>query len=190
MVLMLPQSYDRIFGLDIETSGSDIDEGYVLLSIGLDHYTSRKTFYREVVYPSFTMSPEALRIHKLDLSQFDTITEIRKHRPEVDRDLADWLMETAGTQKLWPVGWNVGSFDMRYVRKFLPVSNHRFGYRSIDLNATSFAVDIATNHDMGYSKSNLLARKNQIGMHNALSDATQAVDSLKELIGIIQSCPK
>lgn len=59
----------------------------------------------------------------------------------VDNELYDWLtniMETDEYNSLIPVGWNVGGFDMPYVRRYLPKTANLFGYRAKDLNSTCY----------------------------------------------------
>jgi len=59
----------------------------------------------------------------------------------VDEALLTWLVgEGIADKKAVPVGWNVGSFDMPYVRETLPLSARKFGYRALDLNAVCFTI--------------------------------------------------
>lgn len=64
----------------------------------------------------------------------------------VDNELSQWLSEknTSSGKKfrrIVPVGFNVGSFDMKFVKKFLPQSYELFTRRVVDLNGICFSMD-------------------------------------------------
>ena len=129
-----------VISIDIETSGTDVDT-HTLLSIGCVRLSDMQSFYTEVRHESFEMSPESARVHGLNLTNRDS-----KKLPkmsQVDVHLRDWLKKSefyreSKSYTIIPMGMNVGSFDMQFVRKFLPKSFSLLGYRSIDLNALMF----------------------------------------------------
>jgi hypothetical protein len=60
----------------------------------------------------------------------------------VDSAASDWLDDRfgAGKRDLHAVGWNVGSFDLPFVREYLPSLGDRFSYRSVDLNSILYSM--------------------------------------------------
>ena len=86
-----------------------------------------------------------------------------------------------------PVGFNVGTFDMAFIKIHMPRLHEMFGYRSVDLN--SLLIAEAVNR-----KAHLLELKKwykkkvessalricQDGAHNALFDAAQAIFILQQ----------
>ena len=63
--------------------------------------------------------------------------------PEVDERLYEWCLRHGGRvdkRKLVTVGWNVGAFDLPFVRQALPKTFTLLSRRSADLNAICFAL--------------------------------------------------
>jgi DNA polymerase III epsilon subunit-like protein len=130
-------------GLDIETTGSKPVEQYQVIQIGA-HRPGWARFVRDIGYETWNEDPEAMAVNKF------TAERIRAGRPiaEVDRDLKLWLLDRSFREnEVIPVGWNVGTFDMPYVRRYLPKSARFFSYRSVDLNAVCFTLAEATGRD-------------------------------------------
>lgn len=62
----------------------------------------------------------------------------------VDIEFTNWLIELGANQKrrlIVPVGFNVGSFDMKFIKSFLPKSFDLFTRRAVDLNGICFSID-------------------------------------------------
>ena len=148
----LPSKDNRDFDIiafDIETSGvgkphpvfNEDGQPYALLSIGAVRLSDFQTFYVELKYDSLLVSPEATRIHGIDLSTLDGEGKVTPHN--ADLMLRDWLKSDPYYKEgkhytLIPMGFNVGSFDMDFIREWSPKSADLFGYRSMDLNALLF----------------------------------------------------
>lgn len=129
-----------IISLDLETSGLDVHEN-TILSVGCVRLSDLTSFYADVRHKSLNVSPEAMRVNKIDITTVDDAK--RKALSQVDLVLRDWLRsdpfyKEGKTYTLIPMGMNVGTFDMTFVRKYFPKSAALFGYRSIDLNTLAF----------------------------------------------------
>lgn len=128
-------------GLDIETSGIDLDSS--LLSIGVvdcdDLYDIEKMLYYEVLHKKLVCTPESFRVHKLDLKQMDTESPFRLELHDIDNLIFRHFCNYYGFNcRIAPAGFNVGTFDMAFVKKYLPTTAKMIGYRSCDLNSVLF----------------------------------------------------
>ena len=121
----------------------------------------------------------------------------------VDRRLRRWLEarlseaqarhEHTGIRPFIPVGWNVGGFDMPFVRTTLPESCGLISRRSLDINALCFAFEDARVTYHGERKSFDGWKKLAIEYagstfdtprwHNALFDAQAALEAYNFLTG-------
>ena len=138
-----------LIGLDGEMSDSEIDKGAVLIQIGIcDDYGN--TFESLIGHdPGWYKTEQASLVH--NIPDEDIIAAPRPE--EVDRRLRRWLEarlseagarhEHTGIRPFIPVGWNVGGFDMPFVRATLPESCGLISRRSLDLNALCFAFEEA-----------------------------------------------
>jgi hypothetical protein len=136
-----------LIGLDGEMSDSELDKGAVLIQIGVcDDYGN--TFESLIGHkPGWFKSEQASAVHRIP--DEDIIAAPSSYM--VDRRLRRWLegrldeahfrKEHTGIRPFVPVGWNVGGFDMPFVRKFLPVSCELISRRSLDLNALCYAFE-------------------------------------------------
>ena len=125
-------------GLDIETTGSDRDQ-HQMIQIGVAYGIGR-TFVSDIGWASgkYNWTKQALAINKF------THERIWAGPPasDVDQRLYRFLTASGATKgSLVPVGWNVGTFDMPFVRETLPVTATLFGYRSTDLNSACFLLE-------------------------------------------------
>jgi DNA polymerase III epsilon subunit-like protein len=135
----------RIMGLDIETTGSDFTDRIRTIQIGVVDSETGAMFTSDI---------------KWERSDFDFVEEAREVNgftderiaeaplsSEVDMQLACWLSELGVVKgRAVVVGFNVGGFDMPFVRRDLPVSALKFSYQTLDLNAVIFAY--ALSHDI------------------------------------------
>jgi hypothetical protein len=132
------------------------------------------------------MEPEAARVHGLDLTIRDAKT--LETANQVDERLRDWLKadqfyKDGSSYSLVPMGFNVESFDMSFVRKWLPKSANLLGYRGYDLNSLLFDEAIRTGktfHDVKRSAKELghifaISHFGEKKEHNSLYDSWLAV---------------
>ncbi len=117
---------------------------------------------------------------------------------EVTQQALDFIMLTSrawhGERKL--VGWNVASFDVPFLRKYLPDVARILSYQSADLNAICFAISQA--HGISYKGvkrdaqqwSDGMAQMNWEGadgrLHDAGYDSLLAVHAFNYLTGRIK----
>ena len=143
-----------LIGLDGEMSDSEIDKGAVLIQIGVcDQYGN--TFESLIGHPEgWYKTEQASSVHRIP----DEDILLAAPAPSVDERLRIWLDtrlhdsyirgDHTGLRPFIPLGWNVGGFDMPFVRKFLPLSCEIISRRSVDLNALcySFEQSLVTYH--------------------------------------------
>lgn len=200
----------RYVGLDGEMTGSGSREPevvaskkYQLIQIGLatmemserpDLYTLR-TFVSDIGYSDWPFGG-SYQLEAMEVNKF-TPERIRAGpRPGlVDSTACAWLNKRLGLREdgtakrdLHAVGWNVGAFDMPFVREYLPTLGDRFSYRSVDLNSIVFskADTVDEYHELkGKAKSGaeVLLRKMGIqpNWHDAGYDAANALMAFKLL---------
>jgi len=109
-----------LISLDIESSGSDYTK-HNLLSIGCVRVSDMAYFYAEIKQHDILVTPEAMRVNGLDITKMDN--ERLETLDQVDERLMVWLKQSPFYKEgkrynLIPVGLNVGSFDMQFVRRF------------------------------------------------------------------------
>lgn len=127
----------RFVGLDIETTGSGGPEVYKMIQIGVA-IRDGPLFRQDIGWETWNETEEAKAVHGI------TRERILAAPPayHVDGFLKGFLESSlpGTTGRLIPVGWNVGSFDMPFVRAQLPQSAKRFSYRSVDLNSVCYTA--------------------------------------------------
>lgn len=124
-------------GVDIETTG--LDDGCGICQIGV-YINDRMGYLRDIKVPEGVIIEE----HALAVNGFSQYR--LAHGPthgEVDLDLYRSLDEQADVRDgcLIAIGWNVASFDMQFIKRWLPLTFKKFAHRSIDLNAVCFTID-------------------------------------------------
>jgi len=120
-----------IVGLDLETNGTDIATA-APIQIGI--YLPNGATYETLIYWPITIddwSEEAEKIH--GLSQEDIRTSGRS-REWATRNIQSFF-ESHDIHKPWPVGFNVGGFDMAILQHWMPELWLLFSRRTVDLNA-------------------------------------------------------
>ena len=143
----------HFIGLDLETSGTEIEEGAVPIQVGMavlvNDSTEPSLFKSNIGWRYFngppqrdvfpTWSDEAEGIHHLTQ---DTIRAAP--RPSiVEGEAARWLaIEAPDTNRaaIIPVGWNIAGFDMPFIKRYLPGLQAAMAYRSVDLNAVCMSI--------------------------------------------------
>lgn len=188
-----------LIGLDGEMSDSEMDKGAALIQIGVcDEYGN--TFESLIGQEAgWYKSEQASAVHKIP--DEDILRAPRAD--EVDSLLYRWLQyrledsrvrgERAGLRPFIPIGWNVGGFDMPFVRATLPLSSGLISRRSLDLNALCYSFEDARVTYQGercsFSKWRQLAHDyagrslGEDGWHNALFDARAALEAYVFLTG-------
>ena len=177
-------------GLDLETSSTEQHNG-VILSIGLYDPSGTnwggRHFYTEIRYTQpIPICAEAMRVNKLKTTLLDNPN--LPTLEEAEEKVLWWIRKNHSKPYSYiPVGFNVGSFDMAFIKVHMPRLHALFGYRSVDLN--SLLIAEAVNR-----KSHLIELKKwykkkaessalricQDGPHNALFDAAQAIFILQQ----------
>lgn len=135
-----------LVGLDLETTGSDIDAGAVPIQLGVaygDEYASWYVNPRQCDN-KYVWSDEAEKVHGISR---DDAEKNGEHPLVVSARAVVWLAERdvlrGARMDRWPLGWNVGSFDMPFVRRYMPPLADWFSYRSMDLNAVCEFATVA-----------------------------------------------
>ena len=192
-----------LIGLDGEMSDSELDKGAVLIQIGIcDQYGN--TFESLIGHPEgWYKTEQASKVHCIP----DEDILAAERAPEVDIRLRWWLEsrlgdallrgDHTGLRPFIPLGWNVGGFDMPFVRKFLPKSCEIISRRSLDLNALCYSYEQAevTYHGerTSFNQWKQLAhdyaesRLGDTNWHDALFDAQAGLEGYHFLTGVFAS---
>jgi hypothetical protein len=182
----------RLLGLDIETTGSEFRPEIKTIQIGVYDPVTGDLFRGDVGWPdgSFVMVPEATAIHHFTYERIVAAPSARI----VDESLTAWLTDHGVVAKRGiAIGFNVGAFDMPFVRRDLPLSGQHFSYRAVDLNAICFALAEARGVDwqrikknaVGVARAELLKSYPQLGPHDAGWDSVEAVLCYRYLVQLI-----
>lgn len=169
-------------GCDIETTGSEFKFEHKTIQIGV-YDPKTQTLFREYVgwnEGTFEMEPEATAVHKIPREM------ILAARPasEVDTMLLNWLVSRGVRAKRGIiVGFNVGVFDMPFVRRDLPTASRHISYRCVDLNAILMSMAVATGVSWlklkekakAYARSVLATEMPDLTQHDAGYDAREAI---------------
>jgi DNA polymerase III epsilon subunit-like protein len=181
------------FGLDGEMSGNDIELGCKLIQIGLATFngTDRPVSFGSGIQPigEMTWQEQAAAVHQLTKEQIAEFPDPYT----VDQQCYDWLVAHGADEKrrnkTIVVGFNVGAFDMPFIRATLPKTASLISRQTVDLNAVCFSLSIATplNNNMvttstwktaakKYATSKIMQDKNSDWRaHNAEYDAVHAL---------------
>jgi len=165
--------------LDIETSGLNPDK-HSILSIGmvvsLNGLEDYQSFYREIKYDELVVSPEAIEINKYDFT-------IQKNRvPLVAADEAAVIFLKKyyhPDEKPLPIGLNVGSFDMQFINRQMPLLATKLSHRAVDLNSLMYMLAHKHSRDFKELKKEMSDKAHKevssfalgVSKHNALYDA-------------------
>ncbi len=123
-----------IISLDTETSSLDPEKG-ALLSLAMINFATGESISMDFCYSSLVVTPGAMRINQIDILELDSPD--RTPLLEADEELFYWVKERCHSPV--PMGLNIGSFDLIWIRKFLPQLGSYLGYRCLDLNSLLFA---------------------------------------------------
>lgn len=165
--------------LDIETSGTDstkhsiLSVGMVVSINGLEDYQS---FYREIKYDELLIVPDSIKINKFDFIN----QENRTHILQADKEAVAFIKKYYPIDKKpMPIGLNVGSFDLQFINKQMPLLSKVLNRRSVDLNSLMYMLAHKHSKDFLELKQELSDEANKrtvnlglgIEKHNALFDA-------------------
>lgn len=165
-------------GLDIETTGTSPQSELIQIGLYIDDDTK---YVSDVGHRgNFHWEPKAFEVNSF------TFERIWDGPPafEVDSALETFLLElckeySVSTWQFIPVGFNVGSFDIAFVRKTFPLFFTLLGYRTIDLNAlllASYADEVSYKQRKEDIKATVIPEIQSSGkLHDALYDAELAI---------------
>jgi DNA polymerase III epsilon subunit-like protein len=127
---------DLLVSLDLETTGLDPN---FHLPVQIGAVSGNRQFMSLIGWPMADLAtrsnPEAMDIHKLDPRELRKAPRVG----EVDRMFGQWLgevLQEAGAKRARLVGWNVGSFDLCFLRSHFRGSTcEMMSHRCVDLNA-------------------------------------------------------
>lgn len=180
-----------IIGLDIETSSSDLSYGEILqlgvaYKINDEYYTTEyNLFFDKSIWHDKNWSKESENVHKITKK---SLTKNKDTYDSVQSKIINLLNKTFGERSIIiPVGFNVGSFDLQFIKSKMPILYSRLSYRVIDLNSlflykslNSFDfnefIEIKNNAKLDIAK-NLSEKKE----HNASYDAKLALLILEKI---------
>lgn len=165
---------------DIETTGLDPDSD-VILEFAAVHIATGLTFERKIRYERVSITPEAMRVNKIDVSTLDA--EDRTPMSNADREFALWLRDTLKLKQrtVHLVGKNVGQFDADFVKHHMPRTHGMLSYRAFDLNTAYEQTDSLLGFEPGLTKSLLRHLAPNNAAHTALGDAIEAAEHYKWL---------
>lgn len=167
-------------GLDIETTGVDINKGHRLIQIGVAFEGGPKIAYDVRPTGDLTISAEALEVNNFTLKR---IGEAEPTHIVDDRLSADLRKAGYKLGSITPVGWNVGGFDMCFVKKELPKSAEFFSYRTLDLTGIAMMYELRTGKGYRDLKDEFAAKTKAVlgrdERHDALYDAEAALVVMK-----------
>jgi|SRR6266853_40786 len=116
-------------GLDIETTGLDLNKDHRLIQLALV-YGPATWVYDVLPIGVMTIDPRAMEVNKFTLSRIEGGVP----NDELDHDLSKYLLNEFKPESLTAVGWNIGSFDLPFLKKELPKTSTLFSHRVVDLS--------------------------------------------------------
>lgn len=125
-----------LVGLDIETTGLDRRQHHRLIQIGIAHGVFDVMTHDVKPIGTVVCDPVAMAINKFTPERID----VGWPDDEVDHLLSERLRDRGhAPASLTAVGWNVGSFDLHFLREDLPQTAAFFSHRVIDLTGIFIA---------------------------------------------------
>ena len=159
-------------GLDGEMTGADIREGAKLVQIGASVGVAPEEQFCSLIGwapGEYFADPKAMEVHGIPPEEIHAAPRA----DEVDDRLYEWCLENGGTAEkraLIAVGWNVGTFDMPFVRDALPRTYGLFSRRSADLNAVCFALGRVARHSGSFPSWTAWRRMSKRAAEKELTD--------------------
>lgn len=169
-------------GLDIETTGTDPNKNHRLIQIGIafDLTSGRKIVYDVLPIGDIMIQAEAMGINRFTLARIGAA----KPQNEVDNLIADELTSVGYKHnEITPVGWNVGGFDMTFIKKELPKTAEFFSHRTCDLTGIAIMQELRSGKPWRELKERFaVIAAEELGRearHDALYDAESALIALR-----------
>lgn len=140
----------RFIGLDGEMTSSDLSAGGTLIQLGLSMRDEDGVLWGKSVGINPFLDKDDSEIHWTRVAESvhgftKEDLKIYGSAEEADQILVDWLIARGRTTRKRgeniPVGFNVGVFDMPFVKAALPKTYEFFSRRTVDLNPLLFALD-------------------------------------------------
>lgn len=177
----------QLCGLDIETTGINVAYND-LIQIGIVLPDGFKVVRDVRPAHEYFIEKEALEVNGF------TRLRILKAplNTKVDEELSGILgLSGYSPGSLTPVGFNVGGFDIPFIKKSLPKTAEFFSYRALDLTALAITYELITGKSYRDLKDEMhkkiAAKLGRDQRHDALYDAEAAliaVDLFKELFHV------
>lgn len=126
--------------LDIETSGIDSSRHFILsigMVVSLNGLIDYQSFYREIKYGELIVAPEAIEVNRFSfIDQTGRIPLL-----QADEEAVSFIKKYySKDDKPMPVGLNVGSFDMQFIKKHMPLLASRLCHRTVELNSLLYML--------------------------------------------------
>ena len=191
-------SKHRFIGLDGEMTGGtktlDFYKEYQLCQIGIalsyDDIFSSDIGFDE---GSYKVTEQALEVNKFTHERIQS----GPRQGEVDSELVTWIRERILEAnkpfglKLIAVGWNVSSWDMPFVRQYLPRFAEWVWYRAVDLNSVVFTAQKVTGQSYDAIKGGAKRYaekviKHSVEWHSAGYDAAASLAAWDYLIKLLK----
>ncbi len=123
---------DTYCGLDLETSGLEWEVNVpIQIGLALESGAVFQSLIGGWDWKLWEWDGSAADVHRLTFKDLDG----QPPPALVARRLLHWLDDQGVTGKLIPVGWNVGQFDMQFLRYHLPYLLGRFSRHVVELNS-------------------------------------------------------
>lgn len=169
----------KLCGVDIETSGVNVNI-HSTIQIGIVLPNGKKLVSDLIPQEYLAIDPKALEVNGFTRERLMRAP----FAPIVDEELSTTMCEAGyGEGDLTAVGFNVGSFDIPFIRKDLPKVAKFFSYRNLDLTALAIFYELQTGKSYRDLKDRLhekiviaLGRDQR---HDALYDAEASLVALK-----------
>jgi oligoribonuclease (3'-5' exoribonuclease) len=177
-------------GLDIETSTNNTLSG-VIIQIGVAFYKNNEIYSEQwsVKYPisywnNDNWSLESSQVHNISKQYLD---QSSNNIEELDAILYNYLKSLNSEAIFIPVGFNVGSYDLMFIKKEMPKLHSILSHRTIELN-TLFLIQSKKgdyiNRNWSEKKKHtinkIIAKLGENKLHSAGFDALLALHILEE----------
>ena len=180
-----------IIGLDIETSSNDTYLGEIIqIGVAFKNNNEFQTieynlFFDLTNWDDKNWSINAEEVHKITK---ESLALNKYTYDSTEKEIILLLDKTFGENSIIiPVGFNVGSFDLQFIKNKMPNLYNRLSYRSIDLNSL-FLFNNLKNYDYNEfismkknTKLDIIEDIKESKEHNASFDAKLAILILEKL---------
>lgn len=153
--------------LDLEASGTDpvkhsiLSIGMVISDSNLEDYES---FYKEIRYEELNIMPGAIEVNGFDF------TSQRNRIPlsQADEEAEGFVRRHFHGEEPFIIGLNIGTFDMQFIYRNMPLLGESISNKSVDLNSLIY----------------FLAEKKSIGFKELKAELTSIADSEVSKLGL------